>query len=206
MRLDLVPPRTLSVPVGLGAARWWPWLEITLQVRADIAAWNVVETRWLHWAAELQEDCRAAEVFRPFDPGLRSARVGEPPEGSRGRPGAVDRAAAERALGGLLAGWAPQIHRSAELDLTSRLDEPLPQFRRRCLRALSGAVRGGVVTGERGAEAVSRVAASVETVVLDGSMLAAVTARVGVGWYPDGIEPALAGSDLMVSAVPGGGT
>ncbi len=205
MRLDLAAPRTVSVPVGLSAPVWRPWLEVTVCVRAVLEEWGLREERWLHWAAPLGADGRPEAGFRLFDPGLRAASEGEPPAEWRGGPGAVDRAAAEHALGRLLAGWAPQVHRSAELGLTSAVDEPLAAFRRRCLRTLAGAVRDGALAGDAGASAVARIAGSIETAVLAGERLELTAARAGVGWYPEGLGPGRADEDLMVAGGAGEG-
>jgi hypothetical protein len=96
----------------------------------------------------------------------------------------------------------PQVHYHPVLRLSSRLDEPREEFRRRCANIFSRVARqqGGATSGR---EAGARLAEVYESRTLTSDELEVLWWRVGVGWYPNGVEPVLAHVDPLVPDEPG---
>jgi hypothetical protein len=190
-RPDVVRPRTISAPTGTTPVGYRPWVEVAAVVRVSLAGWGLDETRWVHWAVPVSEGRVEPLGAVTFDPGRRAAVPGEPsPELRRGEA-ALDETAAARLCEALLARWRPQEHYNAALRLPSRLDEPLEAFRQRCI-GLFGSVPGRRNRSDRDAKEIERLAAAIESRVLSGDELEVMHWRVGVGWYPTGVQPASA--------------
>jgi hypothetical protein len=173
-----------------------PWVEVNALVRVVVADWDVLDTAWAHWAIPL--DAGRAEVNRAigFDPSRRAATPGEPAVGVRARRGNLEEGEAERVCEALAGRWRPRLHLHTELRVVSRLDESVEGFRRRCV-ALSAPVLRRLDPSRRAGE-IARLAAAIETRELRGSELDVLRWRVGVGWYPSGIEPAGWAEDPMM--------
>jgi hypothetical protein len=197
MRPELCPARTVSAPVGGAPFEYRPWVEVALQVRARVPAWGLEEDGWVHWAVPVRAGRPDLNAATPFDPGRRAAVVGEPPEGVRQGETRLDESEAARICEALLARWRPQIHFHSVLRIPSRLEEPLEDFRRHCLRLLPPPLRGGGPQGSKEAEAAP-LAASIESRALTDDELLVLTLRVGLGWYPAGVEPVAAPTDPLM--------
>jgi hypothetical protein len=189
MRPEIVCPRTVSTPAGSPPSGFRPWAEVAALVRASVAAWDLTEETWVHWAAPVAKGSPDPGGAFPFDPGRRAAFPGEPPAEQRLEELALDEAAAESLCEALLSGWCPGVHYNTVLRLRSRLDEPVETFKHWCASLVSGGprVRKGSAL-ER--EAADRVAKNIVTRVLSGGEIEVVRLRVGIGWYPEGVEPA----------------
>jgi hypothetical protein len=195
-RPDLVRPRTISAPAGAAPAGYRPWIEVAAVVRVSVAGWGLDDTSWVHWAVPVSEGQPEPSSAVTFEPGRRAALPGKPsPELRRGEA-ALDETAAAGLCEALLARWRPRVHYDAALRLPSRLDEPLEAFRRRCL-GLFGPVPGRREGCDRGGEEAERLAEAIESRALSGDELEVLLWRVGVGWYPTGVEPAPASADPL---------
>jgi hypothetical protein len=195
-RPDLVRPRTISAPTGTAPVGYRPWVEVAAVVRVSVAGWGLDDTSWVHWAVPVSDG--QAEVLGAvtFDPGRRAALPGEPsPELRRGEA-ALNETAAARLCEGLLARWQPRVHYNAALRLPSRLDEPLEAFRQRCID-LVGPVPGRREGSDRDGKETARLAAAIEGRALSAEELEVLLWRVGMGWYPTGVEPAPASADPL---------
>jgi hypothetical protein len=195
-RPDLVRPRTLSAPTGSAPVGYRPWVEVTAVVRVSVAGWGLDDTSWVHWAVPVSEGHAALLGAITFDPGRRAAVPGEPsPELRRGEA-SLDETAAARLGEALLARWRPRVHFNTALRLPSRLDEPLKAFQQRCI-GLFGPEPGRRKESDRDVKETERLAAAVESRVLSGDELEVLHWRVGVAWYPTGVEPAPASADPL---------
>lgn len=197
MRPELRPARTLSAPAGQSKAGYRPWIEVAVQVRVSVPEWGLDETGWVHWAVPVRVGRPDLNAALPFDPGRRAAVVGEPPGELRRSEASLDGSETARICEVLLARWQPRVHFHSVLRIPSRLEEPLEDFRRRCLRLLPPLLRGGGLQGSEAAEA-ARLAASIESRALADDELLVLTLRVGLGWYPAGVEPAAAPADPLM--------
>jgi hypothetical protein len=189
MRPELVCPRTVSAPAGSQPSGFRPWAEVAALVRVSVAAWNLSEDTWVHWAAPVAKASPDPGGAFRFDPGRRAAFRGEPPAERRLEELTLDEATADHLCEAVLSGWHPCVHYNTVLRLRSRIDEPLETFRHWCASLVSGGPRlrkGSAL--ER--EAADRVANSIVTRVLSGGEIEVVQLRVGIAWYPDGVEPA----------------
>ncbi len=197
MRPELRPARTVSAPAGGAPVEYRPWVEVALQVRARVPAWGLEEDGWVHWAVPVRAGRPDLNAARPFDPGRRAAVVGEPPDEVRQGETTLDESEAAGICEVLLARWQPRVHFHSDLRIPSRLEESLEDFRRRCLRLLPPPLRGGGLQGSEAAEA-ARLAASIESRTIADDELLVLTLRVGLGWYPAGVEPAAAPADPLM--------
>ena len=189
MRPELVLPRTISAPAGTNPVDYRPWVEVAALVRVSVTPWGFSENTWVHWAVPVLEGRLEQAGAVPFDPGRRAAFAGKPPVERRRCEAALDEAVARRLYEALLAQWSPRLHYHPVLQLSSRLDEPVEVFRRWCASlVVRGPRLGKGSASER--EAAGRLAEGVETRVLSGGEIEVLHLRVGVGWYPDGVEPA----------------
>lgn len=158
-------------------------------VRVSVAGWGLDDTSWVHWAVPVLEGQAELLGAVTFDPGRRAALPGEPsPELRRGEA-TLDETTAARLGETLLAQWRPRVHYNAALRLPSRLDEPLEAFQQRCI-GLFGPVPGRREGSHLGGKENKRVAVAIESRALSGNDLEVLLWRVGVGWYPTGVEPA----------------
>jgi hypothetical protein len=196
MRPELSPPRTLSKPAGPDPGTYRPWVEVGALVRVAVAGWNVAETAWVHWAMPLADGRADVDRAFAFDLSRRAATPGEPAVGARAGRGDLDLGQASRVCELLAARWAPRLHFHPELRLASRLDESIESFRRRCL-ALSAPALRKLNPAHRAVE-VARLGAAIESREVGAGELQVVRWRVGVGWYPSGVEPAAEQADPMM--------
>jgi hypothetical protein len=195
-RPDVVRPRTISAPTGTAPVGYRPWVEVAAAVRVSVTGWGLDDTSWVHWAVPVSEGEAEPLGAVTFDPGRRAALPGEPsPELRRGEA-ALDETVAARLCEALLARWRPRVHYNAALRLPSRLDEPLEAFRQRCI-GLFGPVPGRRQGTDRDVKETQRLAAAVESRVASGNEFEVLHWRVGVGWYPTGVEPAPASVDSL---------
>lgn len=201
MTLELVPPRTISAPVGFEGRGYLPWVELAVQVRFVVPDWQVRDETWVHWAVEVGRAGVVLESARRFDPGLRAAGAGAPPATSRLIDAVLTARAADECLTALWNGWRPRLQRNRELGLTSLLDETPDAFRRRCLAVFGPAMRGGGLASAEGAAAIGRIAAAIDRIELGETSCVRLRARAGLGWYVQGIEPKRAGADLLLGGV-----
>jgi len=188
-----VAARTISQPVGTGGA-FSPWVEVSLLAQLTVPDWDVAESLFLHWAAPWQSS--EARLWRPFDPGRRAASQGSPP--GVAAPELTPQKAQE-----LLAEVMPllprTLYRHKDLGLVSRLGETASSFRHRCLRAFAPTVREGLWRRDaQAAQAVARMLAGIQERTLGQQELEVVQGRVGLAWYPAGLEPTLSSESLMI--------
>ncbi len=165
-------------------------------VRVSVAGWGLDDTSWVHWAVPVWEGRAELLGAVTFDPGRRAAVPGEPSPELRRSEAALDETAAARLGEALLARWRPWVHYSPALRLPSRLDEPVEAFRQRCI-GLFGSVPTRCEGFDGDGKGTGRLAAAIESRVLSGDELEVVLWRVGVGWYPTGVEPAPASADPL---------
>jgi hypothetical protein len=197
MRPELRPARTLSAPAGQPEAGFRPWIEVGVQVRVCVPEWGFEETGWVHWAVPVRQGQPEPEAAATFDLGRRAAVAGEPPSELRRAEASLDGPAAGQICEALLARWQPHVHFHPVLRLASWLDEPLEEFRRRCVRLLEGVLRGAAARGKGAAER-PRLEAAIETVALAGEQLQVLNLGAGVGWYPESVEPAAPRADPLI--------
>jgi len=197
MRPELCPARTLSAPAGRPEAGYRPWIEVAAQVRVSVPEWGLDEAGWVHWAVPVRQGRPEPEAAAAFDPGRRAAVSGEPPGELRRGEASLDDSAAAGICEALLARWQPRVHFHPILRLASRLDEPLEGFRQRCMRLLEPVLRGAA-EGDAEALARSRLQAPIESLALAGDRLGLLNLRAGVGWYPEGVEPAKPPADPLM--------
>ena len=195
---ELQPPRLLHPSPAAADAGFVAWLEVSALVRVRVEAWRHDERLWLHWAVPCAGGTPRIDGARPFDPGRRAGRVGEPADALRAGAAPEARAALE-AGSRVLAGWRPQLHRHAPLDLVSRPDEPIAEFRHRCLGVLGPALRSGRLRGAEAPAELGRLAAAIDTRSLGATEIEAENLQVRVAWYPVDEAPATAGADLLVT-------
>jgi hypothetical protein len=174
-----------------------PWLEVSALVRVRVEEWQHDDRLWVHWAVACPGGAPRLDAARPFDPGRRAGQTGEP-SGIQRRGTAPHHRTAVEAAQRLLADWRPLLHRQGALGLVSRPDEPVEQFRHRCLGALGPAIRSGGLRGDGAQAALARLAGGIESRTLGPAELEAESLQVRVAWYAEGDEPALAGADLLV--------
>jgi hypothetical protein len=196
MRPELVCPRTISAPVGSTPTAFRPWVEVAALLRVSLAGWNLSEETWVHWAAPVAQGRPDLGGAIPFDPGRRAAFPDEPPTERRLGELALDEEAAGRLCEELLSGWRPSVHYNTVLRLRSRLDEPVETFRGWCVSVVARGPRprNG---DDLEQEVADRVAESIVTRVLSGGEIEVLQLRVGVAWYPDGVEPAPCRDDRL---------
>jgi hypothetical protein len=194
----LQPPRWIHARGAAGAVAIVPWLEVSALVHVRVASWRHEDRLWVHWAVPCVGGAPRVEAARPFDPGRRAGSTVEPPSARR-----IDAAPADRevvdAAARLFGGWRPQLHRQPALELVSRPGENQEDFRRRCLAVFGPAVRSGQLPGADAQKSVAEVAAGIETRTLGPAEVEAESLQARVAWYPEGDEPALAGSDLLIT-------
>jgi hypothetical protein len=200
MEIELLRPRYIPA-AGRAGEGWDPWIEVAVWVRARVEAWGWREDSWLHWAMPAARDADL-DGLRRFDYGRRAAVAGEPPR-MRALAPSLDSGAARALVARLVGGWEPLIHRMEPLGLTSRLEEGLEAFRRRCSALLVAAMREGRLKGPA-AELVG-LASEVRSRKLGADEIKVLRARVGVGWYPDGEAPLAEGGELLVAGPARGG-
>jgi hypothetical protein len=197
MRPELRPARTLSAPAGQAKAGYRPWIEVAARVRVSVPGWGLDEAGWVHWAVPVRQGRPEPEAATTFDPGRRAAFPGEPPGELRRDEASLDVSAAARLCEALLARWQPRVYFHPVLGVASRLDEPLEDFRRRCMRLLEPVMRGAAASG-REAPDQTRLVAPIESLSLPGDRLQVLSLRAGVGWYPEGVEPAPPPADPLM--------
>lgn len=188
MRPELVPPRIVSAPAGTEPTRYRPWVEVAALVRTTIAPWDSSDDTWVHWALPVVEEIPDPDAVVAFDPGRRAAFPGDPAPELRGGEVAIDEASVAGLCQSLRDRWRPQVHFHPVLRLCSRLDEPHDEFRRRCVSIFGRAAQqqGGATSDP---EAAVRLAEAFQSRILTGDELEVLWWRVGVAWYPAGIEP-----------------
>ncbi|MBI4916331.1 MAG: hypothetical protein HY825_10830 [Acidobacteria bacterium] len=165
----------------------------------SVDSWAVDATLWRRWAVPFRGGAPAIADAVVFDSGRRAGAVGEPAPELRAGEAELDDARAEEVVSGLLAGWRPELHRSAALGLVSEIGEPRDAFRRRCQAALGEAVRGGALQGDAGVATVQAVRASIETRVVEPAAIELLAARVGIGWFGAADQPGEADGELMIA-------
>jgi hypothetical protein len=204
MRPELVPPRIVSAPAGTAPADYRPWVEVAALVRVSFAGWDSSDEAWVHWAVPVIEGILDLNGAVSFDPGRRAAFPGEPPVELQRGEATLDEPGASSLGEALLSQWEREVHYHPVLRLASRLDEPSEAFRRRCVALATQAVprREGSAWDPKEA---TRLAAAIESRVLTGEALEVRHWRVGVGWYPAGVEPAPAPGDPLMHDGPGAG-
>jgi hypothetical protein len=202
MRPELVPPRIVSARAGSAPAHYRPWVEVAALVRMTIAAWGSSDETWVHWAVPVVEDSPDPDGGVPFDPGRRAAFPGDPAPELRAGEAAIDEGSAAGLCQSLRDRWRPQVHYHPVLRLSSRLNEPREEFQRRCASVFSRAARqrGGAASDR---EAGARLAAAFESRTLTGDELEVLWWRVGVGWYPAGVEPTATPVNPLMQDNPG---
>lgn len=195
----MTPPRTVS-PSAREAQVFQPWLEVTLLVRVWIPQWGVDELAFSHWAARW-EGGAAGLSWRPFEPGRWAATVGEPAEAGGPR---LDTELAGSLVVKVLELLPREMYHQPALGLVSALGESFSAFRHRCLKAVARTVQEGLLRRDPAAAvAVSRVVEDIERRALGPEEQQVLEARVGVAYYPQGVEPGLASANLMVEGGKG---
>jgi hypothetical protein len=201
-RYEIAPACRVAASPGSRPAAWSPWLEAALSLRVTVPEWQHDEGSWAHWAAPAGDPAAAP---RRYDPGRFAVVAGAPDAAAAGTaPAGLDEVAARGFVERVLAGWRPALHRQSSLGLVSRLDEPREEFRRRCLALLRPLLSGGGADREAVAARMAKVAAGIESLVLEAGRLEVRHARVAVVWYPDGRVPAVPVAELMVGGAARG--
>lgn len=200
----IVAPRTVSAPSRAFAAGYRPWYEIAALLEVVVEAWEWREASWHHWAVPIVQQKADLGGARSFDPGRRSAITGLP-GGEHAPSPPLDTSLAEMLTVSLLGRISRTVYRQPQLGLVSELGEQEGAFFRRCLSIFGPALRAGDMRGEQGAAAMATVRAAIEVRQLGPGELLTPALRVGVGWYPTGIEPTTAPADLLVKGTIRGG-
>jgi hypothetical protein len=190
-------PRWIHARGASGGAEFVPWLEVSALVRVRVDAWQHDERLWLHRAVPCADGAPRLDAARAFDPGRRAGRAGEPADSLRAGAPPDERAALE-AGARLLAGWRPLLHRHDLLGLVSRPDEPVEQFRHRCLGALGPAIRSGGLRGDGAQAALARLAGGIESRALGAGEVEAESVQVRIAWYPADEPPTTNADDLLL--------
>jgi len=193
----LQPPRWIHARGSTDDVAFVPWLEVSARVRVRVEEWRHDDRLWIHWAVPCPGGSPRVEASRPFDPGRRAGQAGEP-SGFRRRGTAPEHRTVVETAQRLLADWRPLLHRQSALGLVSQPDEPVEQFRRRCLGGLGPMIRSGQLRGAGAQAAMAHLAGEIESQMLGPAELEAESLQVRVAWYAEGDEPALAGADLLV--------
>jgi hypothetical protein len=196
MRPELSAPRTISRPAGAGSATYLPWVEVSALVHLAVSAWGVEDTTWMHWAMPVDDGRPNVERMIGFDPNRRAATPGEPAVSARAGRSDLNPDEVARVCEVLAEVWKPRLHFHAGLRLASGLDEPIEVFRRRCLALLAPVLRN--LESPRCKVESARRTSTIESRELGGPELKVLRWRVGVGWYPSGIEPSPAPEDPMM--------
>lgn len=193
VKLVLAPPRTVAP--GKGGRELRPWLEVTLVVRVLVPAWEVDELVFAHWAARWEGGATGLS-WRAFEPGRWAATVGEPAEACGPR---LDTELAGSLVVGVLELLPREMYCQPALGFVSALGESFSAFRHRCLKAVARTVQEGLMRRDpKAAQVVAQVVDGIERRSLGPEERQVVEARVGVAYYPEGLEPGLASEDLMV--------
>ncbi len=194
----VLPPRT--VPAAAGEGGFQPWVEVTLVVRLAVPEWGVSELAFGHWAAPWEPE-RGSLSWRPFDPGRRAAVAGIPSGAEAVELGGHETEVLALQCAALLPG---EMYYQPFLGMVSSLGESFAAFRHRCLKAVAQTVREALVRREpAAAQAVARVVESIERRVLGEGEMDVLEARVGLAYYPEGVEPGVASGNLMVEGGKG---
>jgi hypothetical protein len=193
----LQAPRWIGARGASDGAEFVPWLEVSALVRLRVDAWRHDDRFWVHWAVPCPGGAPQPGSARRFDPGRRAGQAGEPHEAGRGGQAPGDDVARNTAAR-LLAGWRPLLHRHELLELVSRADEPVEQFRRRCLAAFGPAVRSGELRGEQAQATLARLADGIESRTLGPAEVEAESVQVRIAWYPADEPPTTAADDLLL--------
>jgi hypothetical protein len=201
MRLSLVPPRTVSKPTTSTNADYRPWIEVSALARVVVSAWDVKETAWVHWAAPIREGVIDVERVVGFDPGRRAATPCAPGPAVRTEDADVGEEEASRVCKAIADQWRPRLHFHPRLRFASSVDEPSEAFRRRCLALMIPALRN--LEASRRAAETAKLLAEIESRDLNGGEVIVLMWRVGVGWYPAGIEPSCGWGNPMMLDLSG---
>jgi hypothetical protein len=169
---------------------------VSALVHIAVWAWGVEDTTWVHWAMPVHDGRADVERMIAFDPNRRAATLGEPAVSVRAGRSDLNHDEAARVCEVLAEVWNPRLHYHGGLRLASSLDEPVEVFRRRCLALLAPVLRN-LESSRRESES-ARLISAIESRELSGRELKVLRWRVGVGWYPSGIEPAPAPEDPMM--------
>lgn len=205
VEVAITPPRTISAPSGWACGRFLPFVEITVRAEIEVDEWRFRESVWLHWAVPVRDGSVEAATARRFDPGRRAAAPGEP-DSARRAAGPVPPASEMADLGtAVTRDWRGELHRHPLLDLVSRIDEPLGDFRRRCRALVGSALRAGAVAQDSVAAELHPLAAETESRALGAEHLHVLSVAARIGWYPEGEQPELALGSLLVRGEPRGG-
>jgi hypothetical protein len=204
-RLEIAPTCHVAAPAGSAVPDFSPWLEVALRLEIAVAAWQVREQAWSHFAMPLAPDGSVRGAPRRFDPARHALVQGQPASGVIDPdPVAGDDvlvAVVERLIGQ----WRPLLHRQPALDLVSRLDEPLEEFRRRCRGVLRPLLAARPADAAALAEQAARLTAAIESISLGVDEITVLHGRARVVWRPAGREPAPASAELMLLGAPRGG-
>lgn len=152
----------------------------------------------MHWAFPVRDGEVDFQAARPFDPGAHAAVAGEPPESLVSSSYRLDVREAERVADAARALVPSSLFRQSEVRVVSVPGESLEGFRRRCLRNVAGALRAHASGGPLAAQSLARIAGGIEEHRLVPEEVEALTLRVRVTWYPEGVQPASSRSDPMV--------
>jgi len=203
LRPWLEPPRTVSAPAGVVPASYRAWIEVAAQLAVEAEPWGASQREWLHWAVPVRDGEPAPEAARTFDPARRAAWSGAPPASRREGEPRLDAERASALCAALAQELAPSLFRSAELGLVSRLGESRAAFKARCLDAAAPAMARGGAAGTAGRRALATLVGAIEERRLGAEELRFESWRVGVGWYPEGIEPVAPAAEPLLHATGG---
>jgi len=193
---EILPPRTVSAPVGATSGRYRPWYEVSVLLDAGVPEWGWRDVTWHHWAIPCAGEGPDPGAVRAFDPARRAAMPGAPPHVAGP---ALDEGVALRLARAAMSGLEREVHRQPRLGLVSTLAEGREAFRRRCLASLGPALRLGRLHGGEGAARVAALARGIESRTLAEGELSIIALQVRIGWYPEGTEPLAAAAELLVS-------
>ncbi|MCS7182529.1 MAG: hypothetical protein NZ869_05405 [Thermoanaerobaculum sp.] len=199
MKVVVTPPRTIPAPEAQ-EAKYAAWVEITLVIQLRVPDWGVDEVVFAHWAMPWEGEASAGG-WRRFDPGARAAR----PSAPLGVPEVTLNPERAKALVDEVRALVPRrLHRQPALGMVSQFGEELGSFRHRCLRAFAPSVQQGLLRRDpQAARAVAQMVDGIETRELTAEEGAFLEARVGLAYYPQGVEPRLLPDRLMVEGGKG---
>jgi hypothetical protein len=198
VKVQLLPPRTISRPVGSHGSLV-PWVEVTLRLALRVAEWAVDEVAFFHWAAPWSPGARGL-AWRRFDPGRRAASPGAP-EGEEQALTQEDAASLAQEVAALL---PRELYFQPALGVVSVLGESFSAFRHRCLKLFAPRVQEGLLRRElEAARAVAAVVEGIQRRSLGPEELVCLEARVGLGYYPAELAPSEAPGELMVEGGKG---
>jgi hypothetical protein len=178
-------PPTREIPDAL----YRPWVVVGALVRVTDPSLGATEDVWLNWVVPVEASGPDPERAYRHDPGRRAGRPGEPPDDRRATQLRLDPGLADVLWHTVWASAQLELHCCPPLGLTSRVDEPLADFRRRCMGIIGPAARAAAARRTGDPAAIPGALAAVETISLTPGEVRVLVGRVRAAWYPAGEAP-----------------